>query len=497
MDWDAIVIGSGFGGAVTAARLAERGLRVLVLERGPWWGSGGNGAPAARRRPFPRGVPGVRKVVRNVRWGRGRRARNLLAHADGLFEWQAFDSAHAFVASGVGGGSLVYTNIQQQPDDDFFAAFPPELTAAELAPYFGRVRGLLQPSPAPHPLPKAAAFAAALRRTGLGAPERPDLAVAWGSDPGVAEPVRNAAGVRQASCVHAGNCVLGCEYAAKTTLDLTYIPLALRHGAELRALCEVVAVGRRDDGYAAVWVDHVTGRRWRAAAPRLVLAAGTLGTVRLLLEARDRHRTLPRLPATLGSGFTTNGDQLGLLRAAPQLDSRRGPTITAHRSWRDDGAYRFVVGEAGLPLNALPLPEPVRRRLARTSALFGIGRERATAQLRLDGPALRTTAGRHVDPELYEAMEQASARIARGYEARRSRVAWPRGPGRGPLVTVHPLGGAALAASPVDGVVDHTGQVFGHPGLYIADGSLYPQAPGLPPSMTIAALAERQAALMT
>ncbi|MDQ4130203.1 MAG: GMC family oxidoreductase [Actinomycetota bacterium] len=87
-------------------------------------------------------------------------------------------------------------------------------------------------------------------------------------------------------------------------------------------------------------------------------------------------------------------------------------------------------------------------------------------------------------------------RIATGYEARKRPISWPRLEGPGPLVSVHPLGGVRIGRTADEGVVDHTGQVFGHPRLYVADGSLYPRAPGIPPSMTIAALAERQAELL-
>ncbi|MDQ4129753.1 MAG: FAD-dependent oxidoreductase, partial [Actinomycetota bacterium] len=136
VSFDVVIVGSGFGGAVTAARLAQRGLRVLVLERGPWWGPGGAERPATERRDFPRGAWGARKLLRNVRWGRGGHSRDLFLQRDGLWEWHAFDRLHVLTASGVGGGSLVYTNIQEQPEDDFFRAFPPELSAEEMRPYY-------------------------------------------------------------------------------------------------------------------------------------------------------------------------------------------------------------------------------------------------------------------------------------------------------------------------------------------------------------------------
>jgi cholesterol oxidase len=496
---DVIVVGSGFGGAVTAARLAQRGLRVLILERGPWWGPAGADRPASDRRAFPRGLWGLRKLVRGVRWARGRRPHDVLLNPDGLFELHAFERLDVVTGSGVGGGSLIYTNVLEAPDDEFFAAaFPPELSGSELRPYVERVRGLLAPVPLPSPLPqKNAAFAGAAAAAGFGAPRYPELAIRFGRDPARRMAGINAAGVLQSTCTHCGSCVLGCPERAKTTLDLTYVPVALRHGADLRPLCEAVAIGRGTGGYRVRYRDHRRGTLHQVDAPRLVLAAGSMNTMRLLFQARDRHRTLPAVSPALGRRFSPNGDLLGLVVDSDAVRrGDEGPALNAFVRVEHAGRLRFIVGEVGLPLAALPLGSRLRRRLGRSAGLIAMGRDASTGVVEYDGVGLRSEVGRRVDPDLFGDIERALDQVSVPYRARRVWLNAPNRRGAERLATVHPLGGCAVGRTPEEGVVDHAGQVFGHPGLFVADGSVYPRSPGIPPSLTIAALAERLAALM-
>jgi cholesterol oxidase len=485
MSPDVIVVGSGFGGAVSAARLAQRGFRVLILERGPWWGPAGDAQPAADRRAFPRGVRGLRKSVRSVRWARGKGSREVVVARDGLYEMHAFEHLDVVTGSGVGGGSLIYTNVLEQPPDDFFAAFPDEITADEMRPWFDRVRAVLRPSPIPIVPEKNRAFAQATEAAGFGAPVYPDLAIAWSAG-------KNAAGVAQSGCTHCGCCVMGCTERAKTTLDLTYVPIALQNGAELRPLCEVVGLGREAGRYIVRYRDHRSGSEHHVAAPRLILAAGSMNTIRLLFQARDRHGTLPYLPPALGRHFSPNGDLLAIAGDTQTVaDVGRGAALNAFVR-RD----RFIVGEVGLPLAAMPLPRSVRRRLGRTALLLAMGRDASTGELTYDGGALRTTVGRDLDPSLFAEIEDAIEAVGRPYSPARLFMNVPSGRGAPRIGTVHPLGGASIGRGPEEGVVDHTGEVFGNPGLFIADGALYPRSPGIPPSLTIAALAERQANMM-
>ncbi len=503
--FDAIVIGSGFGGGITAARLAEKGLKVLILERGPWWGEAGRGR-SPHHREFPRSLGGFRKAVRDVRWARGAKSRHLLLNADGLYEYHAFKSLDVLTGSGVGGGSLIYTSIMERPEPDFWANFPAEITASEMDPYFEKVRHMLRPHPLPDRPEKNAVFEKKARESGVGEVKYPDVAIAWGADARRQETFKNAAGVEQKTCTHCGMCVVGCNERAKTTVDLTYVPWALKHGAELRPLCEAITIGEVGKGYFVRYLDHSSKREETVQAARIIVSAGTMNTLRLLFSARDGLRTLPNLPRSLGRRFSPNTDMGGLVYGSPDLSkSTYGAAfnsfVPVRSEGRRDGSYRFLIGEVGMPVAELNLPGVLKRRLERTILLLGMGRDASSGTVTFDGEGLMTDLGRSVDPLIFSQMESAMAKVARAYRPGRYGVNVPAGRGAERIFTVHPLGGCSIGKTPDGqgadtGFTDHTGQVFGHKGLYVADGSLYPKAPGIPPTFTIAALAERIAALI-
>lgn len=477
---DAIVIGSGFGGSVTAARLAEQGRRVLLLERGPWWG---DGPPAGHStRPYPRGLWGARKLMRGMHWARGHRGRNLVLNRDGLLEVHLFDQLAALTASGMGGGSLIYADVLVEPDAAFFQYFPAEITAEEMRPYYRRVRETLRPSPLPERPPRTAVFERAAAFAGLPQAQYPDLAVAW--------PSADTAGIQPASSI-----LFGCEHPGKRSLDKTYVSLALSRGADVRELCEVVALERTRRGYRVHWLDHAARRRGHADAPVVVVAAGTLGTLRLLFSSHANHALT--LPLSFGRGFSVGGDMMAFLYRFPGAgESPYGPCVGAGIFTERDGEHRYLIGEMGASADALPLPATIRQRLRHSAILSAMGRDASNGTVSFDGHELRTATGRSLDPQLFAEIQDGLSSIAAGYRARRVWLNPPGGPRSRWLMTVHPMGGASIGTTADNGVVDHNGQVFGHPGLYIADASTFPRAPGLPPAMTIAALAERQAAII-
>ena len=488
---DVIVVGSGFGGSIMAARLAEQGMRVLILERGLWRGQAASDDPPQPRREFPRGL-GLLRDVRSVRIARPGKTRELMLNPRGLFEMHRLGGVNALTVSGVGGGSLVHV-VLVSPDDDFFDAYPDEITGRDMARYFDRVRSVMRPRRAPQLPPKNIAFEQVAAEGGLGEVHYADVSMVFGERPDRPETVRNAVGVEQGTCTYLGECVLGCPRRAKTTMDLTYLPLALRHGAELRVLSEVTGIERRDGGYRVTYKDWESGGTREAAAPRLVLAAGALNTLRLLFLARDRQRTLPGISPALGRGFSANGDVFALAwHTRRALHSDYGPNGGGYLVRRDrDGRHRYVVLEGGIALGRGRMPERLRRRLAASTFINTIGRDDGAAQLELRGDGLGLRRDRGLGREFFDEMGAELRRVGAQYGAART-VVDDRS-----IMTAHPMGGAAIADTPDNGVVDHRGEVFGYPGLYVADGAAYPAPPGLPPSLTIAALAERQAELMT
>ena len=348
MDFDAIVIGSGFGGAVSACRLAEAGYRVLVLERGrrwdaktyprkdtdPWWWS--NEAPE--------------------RW-------------NGWLDLRVFQ--HMAVAQGaaVGGGSLIYANISAVPEKSVFdRGWPPEITWEAMAPHYetvGRVMNV-QPVPDNQWSKKMQLVREAAEAVGAGSRfQKLELAVTFDPEWDYSRPsafdVRhskrftNAQGVEQGTCVHLGNCDIGCDVLAKNTLDLNYLYVAeQKHGVQIRPLHLVTTIEPIVDGYRVQSDDLSNGqRRPRSDTARLVIvAAGSLGSTELLLRCRDVYRSLPNISTRAGRGWSSNGDFLTpAVHFTRDVFPSKGPTIAAAIDFLDGSVDNttFWVQDGGLP----------------------------------------------------------------------------------------------------------------------------------------------------
>jgi cholesterol oxidase len=392
-----------------------------------------------------------------------------------------------------------------------------------LDPYYERVARELgiSPLPAEIALPKRDAFRAAAKGVGHEVFD-PDQAVSW------AAPEEEG---RQ-SCQLVAECEFGCQHGAKNTLDFTYLAAAERHGARVQAGAFVTHVEPVRDGYRVHYRDVHGGETATVEARRLVLAAGTLGTNELLLRCRDVTGTLPRLSSELGHGYSANGDFLGSVEGSGiDLDPWRGPDVTSVISYFDreprftmaaptfnrsvmavltslgQGRGRLSRPLAGLlwPLFAKAVPVALRLGLLssplrlpwrsqddpdRTTFLFAIGQDDAGGTLRLRRGRLDVEWDYAAQNQrLVDRMDEAMADVSREYGGTFAPLfTWllfRR------IVTVHSLGGCRMADSAGDGVVSPEGEVFGYPGLFVADGSVVPTSIGFHPAMTISALAER------
>lgn len=501
--YDVVVVGSGFGGSISALRLAQAGKSVAVLERG------------RRYRPgeFPRDVTRADELL----WRHPSRLE-----AQGLYDVRFLSGIGTVTASAVGGGSLIYANVHVRPDASVFEdpRWPKRYSRASLEPYFDKVaRELrLEPVPASLSLPKRDLFKRAAARMGRQTFDPPE-AVSWTEPSGPGRKV----------CQLCAECEFGCQHGAKNTMDLTYLARAEALGATVwpRTLVSHVEPAP-GGGYRVHCQDLATGERRTVEGSRVVLAAGTLGTVELLLRSRDGAKSLPRVSARLGYGYSGNGDFLGSLQNAREdILPWVGPDVATVMRFTDT-APRFTLVPAtfnqpatavlagmgqprlgpfqgiGSPLWTLLGPvvhkafakglfsKPMSNRVdpARTCNLFGIGQDNANGRMGLKGGRL--------DVEWNFAGE--NAELVKRMSAAMQEVASQYGGTYAPLITwqlfkrpftVHSLGGAHLADAPERGVVSPEGEVFHYPGLHVADGSVIPTAIGFHPVMTISAVAER------
>jgi cholesterol oxidase len=510
--FDAIVVGSGFGGSVLAARLAEHNYKVLVLERGRRW------------------TPDTYPRQAGDAWVWDNRKP---AQCNGWFDFRIFPHMTVVQGAGVGGGSLVYANASVEAKRDTFdEGWPAEITYDELAPYYQSVGAMMnvQKVPARQWPERTRLLKEAAERNGWGDRfRRLDLAITfdpeWTYD--LPDPFNhshsktfvNAQGQTQGTCVHLGECDVGCKVKAKNTLDLNYLAFAEKQHTEIRPLHLVRSIEPRGDGYR-VYFDRIENGKLTPGtedARLVVIAAGSMGSTELLLRCRDQHRTLPNLSPFLGRNWSSNGDFLTpALHPLRKISPTRGPTISAAIDLLDghvDGERMFIE-DGGLPdlakayLQDLADEETVDERkralvesvrlLTRLNAFDRLMPWFAQARDAGDGSLSLQNGELFLDWDI-ERSEKTLAAVVRTHEKLAKATAgvplvpvtWTFAKD---LITPHPLGGANMGTSRERGVVDHKGEVFGYRNLYVADGAIVPEALGLNPSKTIAALAERIAA---
>jgi cholesterol oxidase len=512
-EYDFIVVGSGFGGSVSALRLVEKGYSVAVLERGKRY----------RSEDFPKTNWNVRKFL----W-----APKLLCY--GIQAITLLRDVLILHGSGVGGGSLVYSNVLLEPPNEIFSSpgWPGSVNWLEaLAPHYATAQHMLGATTARCQTELDDMLESIAKDMGRGSTFHPtEVAVFFGEpDKTVPDPYFNGEGPERSGCNQCGGCMCGCRYNAKNTLDKNYLYLAEKRGVTVIPETEVTDILPRGPAEYEIRTKRVTDfilkRKETFRSKGIVLAAGVLGTVPLLFRCRDRG-SLVRISDRVGTFVRTNSEALvGATARERDVDYSKGISIASGFYPDDDthiemvryGAGHDFMGTLGTILTGgggkVPrwvrlLGSVFRHPLDFARLLTPFGWAKRTGILLVMQPAhnhLRLDLKRRwwwpfsklVDsewssdakvPKFFPVANDAAERLAEKMDGIPSSLL--------PEVvfhltsTAHILGGCPMGGSPSEGVIDPYGRVFGYENLYIADGSIIPANLSVNPSLTITALSE-------
>lgn len=520
--FDFVVIGSGFGGSVSAMRLTEKGYKVLVLERGKRF----------RAEDFPK-----------TNWNIFKYLWLPAARCFGIMGINFLDDIMILNGSGVGGGSLVYASTHIKPGKAFFEAEEWDGLAdweVELEPHYEMANRMLGVTENPKFWPADHILRDIAQELGQEHTFAPTPVAIFFGEPGktVPDPFFDGEGPARAGCIHCGGCMVGCQHNAKNTLDKNYLYFAEKWGAEVRPEANVVDIrplynqnpeyGRYEIIYERT-TDWLVKRRRSVRTRNVVVSAGVLGTVNLLLQCRDETRSLPKLSPRLGTMVRSNSEALtGVTARHESEDFSQGVAITSH-FWVDEVTsvepVRYPRGSSFIRNIAMPLLPSEEgnfwRQLGRF-VVYGVKRPYDFLKAKLLPDWARDTTillimqtlenrmrlkrGRSVftlfrqglvserDHSLpIPAVIEAGRKVLEGFAARVDGIA--QGPVNEMLLntpsTAHILGGCGIGADETDGVVNANQEVFNYPGLYVADGSVIPANLGVNPSLTITAMTER------
>jgi cholesterol oxidase len=489
----AVVIGSGFGGGVTALRLAKAGVKVLVLERGKWWPTG----PDAQT--FPHAAAPDSRDLFYTSYNDALALLGINRYV-GLLETVSGDNITAVVAAGVGGGSLVYQGMTLQPSEEVFSAwFPSGYDYSQLdSVYYPRVASMLQLETAPDALinspnyQTSRAFAAGVEAAGYNLSKIP-MPIDWNYA------LDELKGWMTPSYTN-GDCALGVNNGGKHSVDVTYIAQALATGnVKVQVQSNVTRIARASSGKWQVYV-NVTNSSGTTLYQEIITTtalfvnAGTVNTNRLLLHAAAVG-DIPDLPGALGQGYGSNGDQIYVWSGAKGqfTTPEGGPVVYGSKEW-DDPAIANTVIQASLPPVGYDL-QPLEN-LAPGLTVLGEPLLVNLNSTMLVGYGASATRGQFTYNSSTGAVDlhwpaTGDATLAARINQRITAIA-----GKGATLTNtnslfnstwHSLGGACM-----NSVCDLEGRVLGQKGLYVLDGALMPgTTAACNPSMTIAAIAER------
>jgi cholesterol oxidase len=489
-DADVIVIGSGFGGSISANRLASAGLKVLVLEHGPWRDSlPVRSMGIEKRAPFPYGMKAVTHLFRTVHLG----TRSLTLNRSGMFEMFSYPGLGVLAVSAVGGGSHGWAGMLAPPQDPaYWRERHPDLSPAEIEKYYDKVLADMEAVPLTqrHWVPQSVWTHLAAFPNGKCRPADPQPHMAIKvpySENEVGQVTENSGGVKRQTCAFDGDSFLGSRGGAKASVDFIYLAPVLKANATVRDMCEVTKIipdpSMLPEGYAVHFSSFHGGQREVVRSKRIILAAGTMNTLRLLFVSSSEPGGLNTMPS-LGRTFGGNGDLFGAwFKDSAQPSTFESAPILGR--FKVDGRDTPFVGMGGMPgIDTLPLPFFAKKKLGKTVPLIGMGADSGKASVKYEKEAVLVDYDQTQQP-IFEEIREAMRALGSQSSLKTWSIKKP--------ITIHAWGGACLGPSADRGVVDRNGEVYGNPGLFVADAAALPAAAGTPPSLTIAAWAHHVA----
>lgn len=507
--YDYIVVGSGFGGSVSALRLAEKGYKVLVVEKGKWY----------KPKDFAR-----------TNWQLNKWLWMPLIKWFGIMKISFFRHITIISGVGVGGGSLVYANTLPVPKKDFFnkgSWAGLEDWQMLLEPHYNTALQMLGATKNPKLFDGDLALkklAVKLNREHLFEPT--DVAVYFGKpDEPVADPYFKGKGPERSGCNFCGGCMTGCRYNAKNTLDKNYLFLAQQLGAEILAQQEVVDVRpiSKEDGSEGYQLICRSTKNWlhkqiTFTSKGIIFAGGVLGTVKLLLKLKKK--SLPNLSDKLGDDIRTNNETLiSVTNIDKQKDLSKGIAIGSILH-TDENSHlevcRYIEGSGFWRLSHFPLAKGANTliRLAniiwkfiqhpirilklyftsnwgkRTAVLLFMQTLDSTLRFKRKNSGKMVSllsSGPKPTPNIPESLE-----VTEGYKeiVNGEATVFAFETFAGIPSTAHILGGAVMGANNNTGVIDKNNHVFGYENMLVVDGSMISANPGVNPSLSITAIAE-------